>query len=376
MNGKEILEKAFQDAVDHIESGKIKQIKEIDFLIEKIDSNKSIVSALVTSLVKKILEPQQDVRLHRTDFENGYSARSLDTKITTPFFKNHFPKYANKESSFLTLATREKIKWTKIEGNNLKIRNKKLRESFLEIFDQIEEKKKNPKIYLDYLFAKLIKLSESEANLFDLTESQSLDISALNIGLVLEMMQKHFSVKLSSRLPIVAIYSIYELLLPKFERYKNKNLLPLQVHTSSDKHGFGDIEIYDKENNPFEIVEIKHNIPIDKYLIFDIVKKTQATKINRYYILTTFQNGFADLETENIVTEYILQIKQQTNLDIIANGILSTLKYYLRFIDDYGEFIKIYTKNLIADAKNSTEVKSFHLEEWNKILEAYKIENE
>lgn len=376
MNGKEILEQAFQDAVYLIESKTLEEIKEIDFLIEKIDSNKSIVSALVTSLVKKILEPKQDVRLHRTDFENGYSARSLDTKITTPFFKNHFPKYANKESSFLTLATREKIKWTKIEGQNLKIRNKKLRESFLYIFEQIEEKKENPKIYLNFLFAKLIKLSESEANLFDLTKNQSLEISTLNIGLVLEMMQKHFSVKLSSRLPVVAIYSIYELLLPKFERYKNKKLLPLQVHTSSDKHGFGDIEIYDKENNPFEIVEIKHNIPIDKYLIFDIVKKIKATEISRYYILTTFQNGFADLETEHIVSEYILQIKQQTNFDIIANGILSTLKYYLRFIDGYGEFIKIYTKNLIEDAKNSTEVKSFHLEEWNEILEVYKIENE
>jgi DNA (cytosine-5)-methyltransferase 1 len=112
MNGKEILEKAFQDAVNLIESDEIKQIsdeitKDIDYLIIKIDSNKSIVSALVTSLVKKILEPTQDIRLHRTDFDGGYSARSLDTKITTLFFKNHFPKYANKESSFLTLATRE-----------------------------------------------------------------------------------------------------------------------------------------------------------------------------------------------------------------------------------------------------------------------------
>ncbi len=31
--------------------------------------------------------------------------------------------------------------------------------------------------------------------------------------------------------------------------------------------------------------------------------------------------------------------------------------------------------NLINDAKNSTEIKSFHLEEWNEILEANKIEN-
>lgn len=381
MNGKEILEKAFQDAVNLIESDRIKNVSpeiqtNVDYLIEKIDSNKSIVSATVTSLVKKILEPAQDVRLHRTDFQGGYSARSLDTAITTLFFKNHFPKYANKESSFLTLATRERIKWTKDEGQNLKIRDKKLRESFPNIFEQIEEKKQSPNDYLEYLFAKLIKLSESEANLFELAKSQSLKITALNIHLVLEMLKKHFAVRLGSRLPVIAIYSIYEILLPKFERFKDKRLLPLQSHTSSDKHGFGDIEIYDRENNPFEIIEIKHNIPIDKYLIFDVVKKTQNVKINRYYILTTFQNGFADEETEKAVTEYILQIKRQTNLDIIANGIITTLKYYLRFIDDYGEFVKIYTKNLIEDAKNSTEVKSFHLEKWNEILELYKTENE
>ncbi len=75
--------------------------------------------------------------------------------------------------------------------------------------------------------------------------------------------------------------AIYKILLPKFERYKNKKLVILQVYTSSDKHGFGDIEIYTTDNQPFEIVEIKHNIPIDKYLIFDIAKKIQHIKIDR-----------------------------------------------------------------------------------------------
>jgi DNA (cytosine-5)-methyltransferase 1 len=372
---KEILEKAFQDAVKFSESQEIESIAEIDYLIEKIDSNKSIVSALVTSLLKKIIEPNQDVRLHRVDFENGYSARTLDTQITTPFFKEHFSKYANKESSFLTLATRERIKWTKTDGQNLKIRNKKLRECFLNVFEQIEENKANPQIYLSYIFFKLIELTKQNEQIFQIVQDQSTEIEVLNIQTVLEILQKHFSEKLSSRLPVVAIYSIYEVLLPKFERYKNKKLLPLQVHTSSDKHGFGDVEIYDQNNNPFEIIEIKHNIPIDKYLIFDIVKKTQNTKINRYYILTTFQNGFANTEIEKAVSEYILQIQRQNNLDIIANGIISTLKYYLRFVDDCGEFIKIYTKNLIGDARNSTEIKDFHLEKWNEILETYKIKN-
>ncbi len=380
MNGKEILERAFQDAFKLVESNQVADIPseiqtDIDRLITKIDSNKSIVSALVTSLLKKILDPAQDVRLHRTDFEDGYSARSLDTKVTTLFFKDNFPKYANKESSFLTLATRERIKWTKDEGQNLKIRDVKLRTSFLNVFEQIEQNKQNPDTCLRYIFSKLIELSMKESILFEITEEQSRETNSLNIHLILEMLGEHFATEQSSRLPVVAIYSICEILLPKFERFKNKKLVPLQVHTSSDKHSFGDIEIYDEENNPFEIIEIKHNIPIDKYLIFDVDKKTKNTNINRYYILTTYQNGFADAGTEQEVIEYILQIKRRTGLDIIANGIISTLKYYLRFVDDCGEFIETYTKNLIADAKNSTEVKSFHLEKWNEILKTYKIEN-
>ena len=123
MNATDILEELFSSAIKNIKSRDLfpKVIKtNIDTLIDKIDSNKSLLSALVTSLVKKIIDPQQDVRLHRMDFKGGYSARSLDTKVTTPFFKKHFPKYANKESSFLTLATREKNKVGKEGRNKLK----------------------------------------------------------------------------------------------------------------------------------------------------------------------------------------------------------------------------------------------------------------
>lgn len=130
MTPSEILEDLLLKAVAILDSKKEIKYPEIissnvDVLINKIDKNKSLLSALVTSLVKKITEPKQDIRLHRTDFKGGYSARSLDTKVTAPFFKKYFPKYANKESSFLTLATREKIKWTKTTGKNLKSETKK-----------------------------------------------------------------------------------------------------------------------------------------------------------------------------------------------------------------------------------------------------------
>ncbi len=182
------------------------------------------------------------------------------------------------------------------------------------------------------------------------------------------MLDKHFSNKTSSRLPVIAIYSIYEILIPVLSRYKYKKLIPLEVHTASDKHSFGDIEIYDYEDNPFEIIEIKHNIPITKDLILDIVKKLENVQVDRYYILTTFKNGFANEKIENEVNDLILEIKMTQNIDIIANGILMSIKYYLRFIDDYKIFLDTYTKNLINDAKSSTEIKNHHMENWKELL--------
>lgn len=296
----------------------------------------------------------------------------LDTKVTTPFFKNNFPKYANKESAFLTLATREQIKWTKEDGQNLKIRDKELKSSFLNIFEQIEISGVDPQQYLEYLLFRLIRLSKIDKALFRDTKSRiSNNKKILNINLIIAMLSEHFESRLSSRLPVIAIYSIYEILLDRFERYKGKRLVPLQVHTSPDKHGFGDIEVYTKTKIPFEIVEIKYNIPIDKYLIFDIAQKINGTKIDRYYVLTTFKNSFKTKSEEREVLETILSFKKLQNIDIIANGIVNTLKYYLRFIDNYDDFLKSYTKNLINDAKNSTEIKDFHLSKWNDIRKKY-----
>jgi DNA (cytosine-5)-methyltransferase 1 len=351
-------------------------VSNIDVLVDSIDKNKSLISALVTSLLKKIIDQKQDIRLHRTDFEGGYSARSLDTEITTPFFKQHFPKYANKESGFLSMATRTQIPWTKEDGSRIRTRaSKEFMRSFLEIFDAIESKKINPKDTLIYFFEKLHTLSLQQKVIFDETIETSDFIDIININSVLQMLEKHFSTdeRGTSRLPVIAIYSIYQQLFKQVKRYKNKILRPLNVHTSSDKHGYGDIEIWNKNNTPFEMVEIKHNISIDRNLVFDVAKKSENTGIDRYYILTTAKNNFTSPDEEEYINKFILKIQKDTDLYIIANGIFTTLKYYLRFIDDYKEFIKTYTQNLVEDSKNSTEIKESHITAWKRILEEHKL---
>ncbi|MFH1563621.1 MAG: DNA methyltransferase [Nitrospirota bacterium] len=367
-----ILDKAFVKAKlsnkkqDYLFSQII--IENVDTLIEYIDSNKSLLSALVTSLAKKVIHPKQDVRLHRIDFKGGYSARTLDTSVTVPFFKIHFPKYANKESSFLTLSTRERIKWTKKDGQSLKIRNKAVKNSYLELFDAIETKKIEPLECLTYIFSKLQHLSEQHKQIFDETIEIANFSDILNINKVIKMLEKHFKSKLGSRLPVIAIYSIYQELFKVFKRYEDKKLRDLNVHTSSDKHGFGDVEIWNRDGTPFEMVEIKHNISIDRNMIFDIVKKTENMAIERYYILTTCMDNFISKDEEEYINKFILKIKKDTRLEIIANGIVYSIKYYLRFINDYKNFIQTYTKNLIKDAENSTEIKECHIKKWKEIL--------
>ncbi|MCL1946637.1 MAG: DNA methyltransferase [Chitinivibrionia bacterium] len=308
------------------------------------------------------------------DFNGGYSARKLDTDVTSPFFKKYFPKYANKESAFLTMATRAQIPWTKQDGYKIRTRaSKEFMNSFLEILDAVENDKIKSEDALTYIFENLHKISSQLNIIFDETIETSNFANVININSVLQMLEKHFATKLSSRLPVIAIYSIYQQLFKQVKRYDKRILKPLNVHTSADKHGYGDIEIWNENGTPFEMIEIKHNIPIDRNLLFDIVNKSKNTSIERYYILTTAKNNFISFEEEEYINKFILKIKQDMSLEIIANGIFTSLKYYLRFIEDYIEFIQSYTCNLVEDSKNSTEIKDFHITEWKKILEKSRL---
>jgi DNA (cytosine-5)-methyltransferase 1 len=378
MTHNEILENLYIKAIANFSAKNRKKYNEIivtniDVLIANIENNKSIVSATATSLLNKIAEPRQDIRLHKKKFVNGYSARTLDTKITTPFFKQHFQRYANKESGFLSLVTRVDIPWNLSEESNIAGRSKDTLHCFLVLLDAVENKIIKPDEALIYLFEKLHTLSLKEEMIFTETINTSDFIEIININSVLSMLRQHFSMKFSSRLPVIAIYSIYEQLFKQVKRYENKVLRPLNVHTSADKHGYGDIEVWNEDNKPFEMIEIKHNISIDRNLIFDVVKKSKNTSIERYYILTTAKDNFTSRKEEEYINKVILKIKKNTNLEIIANGIFTSLKYYLRFIDDYKEFIKTYTFNLINDSKNSTEIKEIHILKWQAILKKHKL---
>ena len=146
-------------------------------------------------------------------------------------------------------------------------------------------------------------------------------------------------------------------------RYRGKVLCPLESHNSADKQSgrIGDIDINNKNGGAFEGVEIKHEIQITKQLITDAYEKFKIHNTDRYYLLTTANMDSADW---NSIEKEIQRISQIHGCQVIVNGVYTTLKYYLRLVEDPAEFIDYYVESL----KNDDSIKFQHKTVWNDII--------
>ncbi len=192
----------------------------------------------------------------------------------------------------------------------------------------------------------------------------------ITIADIVNLLNDHFSctyqVPGASRLPVIAFYSVYKMFM-EFDRYKGKTLSGLKTPTTSDtkSRGIGDIEVLDEEENFFEAVEIKHNIPISPELVQDAYQKFFKTSVSRYYLLTTAEPNVDDPKT---VDQLVRKIHKQHGCEVIVNGILPSLKYYLRLLSNSKLFLDCYSKNLQLDFKQNTDIKEVHLRYWNELL--------
>ena len=341
----------------------------VNTIIEKAESFRAVLTVLITSLVKKIETPTQDVRYHQKELPNGYSGRGLDTDHITPFMKAKFRRFAMAESGWLTRSLEQPYPYTlDYEG---KIRNKTVKNAFLQILNDIEENKADPKKYLRSIFSALISLMEgSQINFNFLKEAQHTE--TVTIQKIVDLLSRHFSrdygVAGASRLPVLAVYSAYELLM-EIQRYEGKTLSPLKSHTTADtkSHGIraiGDIEVLDG-NSFFEGVEIKHNIPISLGLVEDAYQKFAQTPVSRYYLLTTASPNVEDVDSVN---NLVSEIHRQHGCEVIVNGILPSLKYYLRLLSNPQLFLEGYSRNLQLDFQQKAEIKETHLRYWEALL--------
>ena len=375
---RSILEEAYQlaESKDNTHSElSATQENWIKIIVEKVESQKGVLAVLITSLTKKIETPTQDVRYHKKGLSNGYSGRVFDTQYITPFIREKFQRFAMQGGSgWLTRSLEQAHPYT-LEYPG-RILDKAVKESFLRILHDIEENQADPKKYLRAIFISLINFmarSQDNLSLFEETNGDSTQPSqsdTITIENIVNLLEYHFSynyrVSGASRLPVLAVFSAYEVLM-SIERYEGKMLSPLKSHTTSDTKsgGIGDIEVLDENEDFFEAVEIKHNIPISPDLVQGAYQKFAETSACRYYLLTTAEPNVDDPKT---VDQLVRKIHRQHGCEVIVNGIIPSLKYYLRLLSNPKLFLDCYWKNLRLDFNQNTDIKEVHLRYWKELL--------
>ena len=329
----------------------------ISLLVSRSEANKGLITVIITLLAHKIFDKNQDIRYHQAQLPNGFAGRGIDQANVTPFMKKvNFPAMA--ESGWLTRSLEQAHPYTLDYPG--KISPLSVKEAFLHIIDNVQEKGVCAEKVLLYFFKLLIKQRDN-LNI-DLAKPHSLSIAK-----IIRLLEKHFTFKYTcagaSRLPTLAIYAAYQCMMGQVARYTEKILCPLEAHTSADTRSgrIGDIDVNNNDGTAFEGVEIKHEIIITQQLVSDAYEKFKMYNTNRYYLLTTANMDTADW---NAIENEIQRISQIHGCQVIVNGVYSSLKYYLRLLKDPAEFIDKYVELLKIDET----IKFQHKKEWNEIV--------
>ena len=59
-------------------------------IIELANTKHACRGAALTLAIYKILHPEQDIRSHKAEYENGFSARGVDHSVTVPFLIQNY----------------------------------------------------------------------------------------------------------------------------------------------------------------------------------------------------------------------------------------------------------------------------------------------
>lgn len=337
-------------------------------ILAHAESQKAVLGVTLTSIVYKIHAPHQDIRRHQESMAGGYSGRTFDTKYVTPFLQREFPHFAMAESAWLTRSLEQPHPYDHEYPG--KIRNKQLKAAFLSILNSLEETPDLAEVLLVALLRGLLDETQKTTAL----QSQNLPYTSpeVSISQIVEAIQQHIwhnygqSKSGTARLPVLAIYSVYALLVNELKRYDGKILAPLEAHTSPDfrSHALGDIDVKHADGSAFESVEIKHDKPITPEMITTVYRKIQRTSIERYYLLTTHQ---PEMKDPDAVRREIETMRNLHPCQVVVNGVLPSLKYYLRLVNSPARMIDIYTQTLEAEYRRGGVIKRLHLETWQAI---------
>lgn len=375
---EDILDAAYRRAAKLVRKSQVQQhlstlpaecVEQVRVIVNYAESQKAVLGVTLTSLAYKVYCPTQDIRYHQEQLAGGYSGRTFDTKYTTPFLRDKFPHLAMAESAWLTRSLEQPHPFTlDFPG---RIRNQTLKKAFLGLLDRVQQ---DATMAPDLLVALMALLLEATGEYSSLSQVV-ITSEEMTIAQIVDAVNQHIHYSYSTRsgvarIPVVAIYAVYQLLVRDVKRYQGKELAPLAPHTAADlrSKSLGDIQVLDSSRLCFEAVEVKHLKPISVDMVNRVYHKIGNAPVSRYYLLTTHEPNCDNAEK---VFARIEAIQRACGCQIIVNGVVPSLKYYLRLVSSPAEFVKAYTRCLHAEFERASGIKREHLEIWLDLQRKY-----
>lgn len=362
------LDNALSQALEMFDSGSAPKNKlsdrlttSLSVLSEKSKKASTGFTNIVTCLAIKTALPNVDIRYHQVQIQNltdrpaGFNFRGVSEKIVYPWLSSK--SFEGAKSGWQTRTFERPKPYMETYDENIG----DIKDAFLAVFDEIEEHGESAERALAYLAYRQLQLREKNKIMLSVPKTQ-------DIQLIVDVFCKHFfhkyhASKGASRLPVLAIYAIYSVMIEQLKRFNGMSLKPLEAHSAADKQtgAVGDIEvIFDDTKEVFEAIEVKHNIPLSAGIIGEAGKKIQSKSVNRYYVLTTSSNCDPDEASMALISK----IQALYNCQLIANGVVPTIKYYLRLLSDPSAVFPKYVALLQSDNAIAHE----HREFWNVLV--------
>ena len=144
-----------------------------------------------------------------------------------------------------------------------------------------------------------------------------------------------------------------------------------KITTYSEEETIELAQNIESEKFPNMVICLKGDLGTGKTLFtkgFAQASMEQIYKWNpaRYYILSVY--GIKENEKDEIES-VVAEVEKKHGCQIIINGLLPTIKYYLRLITNLPEFISIYTE----EVQNDTELQKVHKLKWQELIEKYQL---
>lgn len=331
----------------------------IETIINNLNKNKYLYSILMTSLVEKLVHPNQDIRYAQDNLPGGYSNRSTDAANVTPFLKCHGLTSCAASGAESGRNFERPFPYTLDYQASPKGKGNK--EVFLGLIHAVQVEEVEPFPCIVLLMA--LDLKNKQKAIYEYPQLKGLTIQQMFDAVLMHHQQAQGHGR--ARLPVLAIQAIYQGLVVELSRYANTTLRnPPNRHTANDKEGWiGDVQIDRLDGTAFEGVEVKSGIRITSDMVRILPQKFAGQPVDRYYISSTVEPYIAKDQMDEVM-QIVDQVREQTGCQVIVNGLNQSLRYYLRLLSNTDQFLKNYIEQIEVDL----DVKNEHKELWFQIL--------